>query len=215
MYDRETGSLWSQLIGQSVEGHFEGAELNIMPSVQTTWDLWVSANPRSLVMDRGDRREADPYRRYYADSSTGIHGETRRDDRLDAKALVLGVTVAGTSKAYPFAVLDRTPIVNDVFNKVPLLVTFDRSSDTASVFSPTLRGDRLTFSVVNGALRLSMRDAETGSLWDPLTGVALEGPLAGTRLERVASHYEFWFAWKDYRPETELYLGEEMPVDSG
>ena len=40
------------------------------------------------------------------------------------------------------------------------------------------------------------------------TGVAGEGRLAGTTLEQVASHYEFWFAWKDYRPQTELYKGE-------
>ena len=51
-----------------------------------------------------------------------------------------------------------------------------------------------------------IQDIETGTVWDPLTGVAQEGPLMGTVLGRMASHYEFWFAWKDYRPQTELYL---------
>ena len=50
-----------------------------------------------------------------------------------------------------------------------------------------------------------MRDLETGSLWQVLTGQAIDGPLFGQRLERLPSHYSFWFAWSDFHPETELY----------
>ena len=60
-----------------------------------------------------------------------------------------------------------------------------------------------------------LEDLETGTLWDPLTGTSREGPLAGTTLERVSSHYEFWFAWKDYRPETELFEGTETDAADG
>ena len=43
MYDRESGSLWSQVAGQAVDGEFAGQELTIIPAPQTTWelsDLW-------------------------------------------------------------------------------------------------------------------------------------------------------------------------------
>ncbi len=50
-----------------------------------------------------------------------------------------------------------------------------------------------------------MRDLETGSHWQVLTGQAIEGPLFGQRLERLPSHYSFWFAWSDFHPETDLY----------
>ena len=50
-----------------------------------------------------------------------------------------------------------------------------------------------------------LRDIETGSLWQVLTGQAVDGPLFGQRLERLPSHYSFWFAWSDFHPATELY----------
>ena len=55
----------------------------------------------------------------------------------------------------------------------------------------------------------AMKDRETGTTWSLLTGQALGGPLAGRALERLPSHYSFWFAWSDFHPETELYEGEE------
>ena len=45
-----------------------------------------------------------------------------------------------------------------------------------------------------------MRDQETGSLWQVVTGQAAEGKLFGEMLERLCSHYSFWFARSDFRP---------------
>jgi len=50
-----------------------------------------------------------------------------------------------------------------------------------------------------------MRDRETGGLWQVLTGQAVGGELFGKRLECLPSHYSFWFAWRDFHPQTELY----------
>ena len=50
-----------------------------------------------------------------------------------------------------------------------------------------------------------MRDRETRSLWQVLTGQAVEGELFGERLQRLPSHYSFWFAWSDFNLQTELY----------
>ena len=207
MYDRETGSLWSQVIGQGVDGEFKGTELTILPALQTTWERWQSEHSNTLVLDKRGRYRSDSYRSYYTDSSKGILGQTRVDNRLNSKELIVGVNVRRTAKAYPFSALRRTPVVNDVVNGVPLLVTFDSVSSTAVVFNPTVGGKRLNFRELPISGKLLMKDLETGTVWEPLTGVALEGPLTGTALEQMASHYEFWFAWKDYRPETELYQG--------
>ena len=207
MYDRETGSLWSQVIGQAVDGQLVGEELVALAVLQTTWERWLSHHPETLVLDRGGGFRLDPYRTYYTGSSRGILGETRRDPRLHPKEFIVGVTIEGLSKAYPFSELDATPVVNDIFNGVPLLVTFDSASATGVAFNPVVEGRHLEFSRHNLSEELLMKDGETGTVWDLLTGEALEGPLDGTILEKIASHYEFWFAWKDYRPETELYQG--------
>ena len=205
MYDRQTGSLWSQVIGQAVDGRLKGVELTIIPALQTTWERWVSGHPRTLVLDKGGGYRLDSYSSYYRNSSLGILGQTLVDDQLHPKEFVVGVTIGGRANAYPFSVLERTPVINDVFNGVPLLVAFHRASATGVVFKSEVGGKRLEFRGVRGSGELLMEDIETGTIWEPLTGLAEEGPLAGTILERVASHYEFWFAWKDYRPHTELY----------
>ena len=208
MYDHQTDSLWSQVIGQGVDGLFNGVKLTVIPALQTTWERWVSDNPTTLVLDKGGGYKYDSYRSYYNRSDLGILGETRIDDRVAQKEVVMGVTVAGRAKAYPFNMLAETPVVNDVFNGVPLLVTFDIASRTSVVFNPTVGGSRLKFQEVQASGEFLIEDFKTGSVWNPVTGIAREGPLAGTKLEQVASHYEFWFAWKDYRPQTELYHGQ-------
>ena len=206
MYDRETGSLWSQVIGQAVDGQFKGRSLSIIPALQTTWGRWLSSHPTTLVLDKGGSYRSDSYSSYYTDSSTGILGQTHKDNRLASKELVLGVTINDRAKAFPFRALAGTPVVNDVFNGMPLLVTFERISATGAVFNPVVEGRRLSFRETQVSGVFLLEDLETRTVWDPLTGVAREGPLEGTVLEQVASHYEFWFAWKDYRPQTELYL---------
>ena len=53
--------------------------------------------------------------------------------------------------------------------------------------------------------RAFMQDRETRSLWQALTGQAVEGELFGELLEGLPSHYSFWFACGDFNPQTELY----------
>ena len=50
-----------------------------------------------------------------------------------------------------------------------------------------------------------MRDRETDSFWQVLTGQAWGDELFGERLESLPSHYSFWFAWSDLHTPTELY----------
>ena len=62
-------------------------------------------------------------------------------------------------------------------------------------------GQPLTFEVRHERLF----DMETGSEWR-LDGLAVEGPLAGERLEPVAEAYvAFWFAWAAFQPQTRLW----------
>ncbi len=149
MYDRETSSLWSQVIGQAVDGQLKGAELTVLPAMQTTWSRWIADHPETRVLDKGGGYSSDTYDSYYRSSSLGIRGQSRRDDRLYPKEFVVGVTIEGQAKAYPFGQLDRTPVVNDVVNGVPLVITFDSDEATGMVFNPMLDGRRLNFREVS------------------------------------------------------------------
>ena len=202
MYDRNTGSLWSQILGEAVEGPLVGTKLEFLPAFQTTWSEWKSQHPESLALQKGYFGVRDPYSRYYASGQTGVIGTTNYDDRLYEKEFVVGVEHEEIAVAFPFSVLNEEPVVNYLNGDTTFLVVFNDTSGTGVVFDRTHNDQTLTFELVDG---LNLRDLETESLWDGLNGIAIEGPLEGTQLQRVKSTASFWFGWVDFFPETEVY----------
>ena len=45
MFDRETNSLWSQLLGEAVEGPFKDTRLDFVPAVHAKWSEWKEQHP--------------------------------------------------------------------------------------------------------------------------------------------------------------------------
>ena len=204
MFDRETGTLWSHLTGEALQGPLVGHQLHQVLSEQTTWGRWRIEHPQTLILkvDAVDVR-FDPYQRYYDSSDAGVIGRKHVDDRLPVKEKVIGVRVSGAVKAYSFTALARVRVVDDTVGGVPLVVVFDGPSDSGAVYRRDPGGRLLTFD--RGAGPLTMIDSETGSTWDGLSGTALAGPSAGTQLEQIAITYGFWFGWADFYPNTEVY----------
>lgn len=54
-----------------------------------------------------------------------------------------------------------------------------------------------------------MRDVETGTHWRLADGVAIRGPLNGSRLTRVVAHPAFWFGWRGYMPDSTVWRPAE------
>ena len=50
-----------------------------------------------------------------------------------------------------------------------------------------------------------MKDRKTGSRWQRLTGLAVDGPMKGARLNQLSTTLAFWFGWKDYFPKSQIY----------
>jgi hypothetical protein len=202
MYDRQTDTLWSQLLGEAVEGELKGQKLEFFPSWQTTWEDWKTRYPETLALVKGYRGNRDPYASYYDSYAAGVIGEEFEDDRLGTKDFVVGVSIGEEAMAYPFWTLNDEPVINDVLNGVLILVVFDAETASGIAFNREVDGRSLTF-INNGQLQL--RDEETGSTWDALVGEALSGEFIGTTLERVKSTSSFWFGWKDFYPDTGVY----------
>lgn len=207
MYDRETDSLWSQILGQAVEGPLKGTKLEFVESLQTTWSEWKQLHPDPRAHQKDRRGGGDSYASYYARGDAGVLGQSRQDDRLYVKEFVIGVTLDDTAKAYPFSVLNEEPVVNDRLADQPVLVVFDPNSATGAVFNRQIQDRVLSFRLETpgGLTEARLVDAETGTTWGAFTGEAMEGPLAGTQLERLPSTSSFWFGWKDWHPETAVY----------
>ena len=206
MYDHQTDTLWSHFTGDAVEGPLKGDKLQILSALHTTWGQWLALHPDTVALDKFGYGSRDGYTSYYDSDQTGIIEETNTDDRLPPKTLVAAVSIGDQHKAYSVGDLREYPVVNDTFAGVPLLVVYHAGSATSAIFEREVDGELLEFT----ALPVDWEDAplvidQEGTTWHGLSGMALDGPRAGEQLRRMQTHYSFWFAWKDWRPGTELW----------
>ncbi len=117
----------------------------------------------------------------------------------DAEVLAFGVH--DMARAIPLKRIAWHLVVNDEMNGEPIVATFCTMTDAALVYRADCSGKKLHFSPNRLAdNNLVMRDAETGSLWQQFTGEAIEGPLAGARLERIAAERLPLAKWKELWP---------------
>lgn len=207
MYDRQTGTLWSQFLGRAVDGPLDGTPLETVPVILTTWERWLTEYPDTVALDKTTGHYiGDTYATYYTmEHAAGVLGQEVEDNRLPNKELVLGVGFDAGPKAFPFSTLADKRVVNDPTARQPLMVYFDPTSDSAIAYESVVDDKLLTFSLRKEDGLEYLVDEETGTLWLPFSGQAVKGELAGSNLTRTRSTYSFWFAWTDYYPDTELY----------
>jgi len=219
LFDRETGSLWSQLLGGAVTGRMRGHELRTVPIAQTTWRDWLRAHPETLVLSiRRDplaERFTKPYSYStamgieesnipYGTYATKVGARFRRPVRGVAEgSFVLGVSLRGKAKAYPILGLERRGLVEDELAGVPLLVVPHENALSGSAFSRRVRGRTLSFRRAGPDLV----DLETGTRWSAVSGRAQSGPLEGAEVRRVRATPVYWFAWRRFFPGTAVWRG--------
>jgi thiol-disulfide isomerase/thioredoxin len=122
--------------------------------------------------------------------------------------VVLGVVVAGEARAYPWWIAKNFHVINDSVAGVPVAIAFCEQCTGAAAFRRELDGRVLSMEVpgvYNGTILL--KDRETGTLWAPFSGKALEGPLAAKRLTRIPATLTRWSEWKARHPETGVVWG--------
>lgn len=136
LYDRQTQSLWSQIMRTAISGPFKGTKLNSVPIEHTTWTDWKKHHPATLVLsiDTGHSRDyqRNPYAGYDKDERV-IFPVKFRAQGYHPKELVIGLEIDGKFKAYPFAELVKTQgEFSDTVNGKVIRVRFDakhRSGD--------------------------------------------------------------------------------------
>jgi len=199
MYDRQTRSWWSQLVGAAVEGPMEGTQLAKLPSVMTTWGKWKAMHPDTTVYIK----PSTPYSpRFTGDSFREI--ASAGEGPIRPRDWIVGLEGHVDARAYLVRALADRRVLNDRFENAPILLWISEDLSTARVLDRSVDGRTLTFALT-GDDRL--RDEETGSIWDPMTGEATSGPLEGEKLAELVSTYSLWFAWERYRPDTVLVDG--------
>jgi hypothetical protein len=97
--------------------------------------------------------------------------------------------------AYPITLMIRHEVVNDVVGGVPVLPVYCTRARMGAVFDRRLGGKTLTFGVsgftyadpdIRGGMEVFVLwDRDTESLWWPLLGEAVSGPLLGRPMQRI------------------------------
>lgn len=199
LYDKQTHSWWSQLFGKSVKGPLEGNRLSKIPSVMTTWGKWKALHPKTTVYVKPSIPHKPSFQREsFAYAARNNEGPVKADD------LIVGIEGHLEARAYLVRRLVKRRLANDTLESTPILVYMTPDSSTTRIYRREIDGRELHLELV---AEERMRDQETGSVWDPLNGVALEGELAGETLQPLVSTYAVWFAWRKYRPDT-MVMGE-------
>ncbi|MEX2584069.1 MAG: DUF3179 domain-containing protein [Gemmatimonadota bacterium] len=179
MYDRQTESWWQQVTGDRPYGR----------------------NPYAGYDDPGNQ----PLLGFFIQNA---------DPRLPAMERVVAIE-AGEGWAVTFETLREVRVVNEEIEDTPVVVFWSPGAASAldaaeiasgrdvgqtAVYDRRVAGRLLTFYPVDGGFR----DRETGSGW-MLAGWAVDGSLAGQRLEPVPHGNHFWFPWAVFRPDTQVW----------
>lgn len=157
-------------------------------------------------------------------SEITIYNERNRPKYLVPTDRVLGIVVNGQPHAWPLAILNVHEVINDTVGGVPVAATYSPWCDSVSVFDRRVGGAVRAFEVSGllcdanlvfcdkpvptegaaaGADSGSESEPSGSSLFVQLDGVAIAGPLAGTRLERLpGACITTWADWLAAHPTT-------------
>lgn len=195
MRDEETGSFWQQISGRAISGPMAGRQLELIHSDELTFALWRQENPGGAVLlpvarfqknyEPKDWEKRIGRARTVVDTSkTGI----------EARAIMLGVEIAGESRAYPLERVLQQKLVQDRLGGKPLLLVVGPDGKSVRAF---LRDGDADFYAKGDGLFL---DATAGEEWN-FKGCAA----SGSCLKPVSVIKDYWFDWHLYHPRTTVY----------
>lgn len=201
MRDEQTDSWWQQISGEAIQGKLKGEKLENVPMDEITFAVFKRENPNGRVLrPENDRIESAEWETEVAKLPVRI--STKIDNTLEPRTLVVGVIVNGKAKAYPFSAIEKQAPILDLVGGKNIVIFLGEDGKSVRVFERELDGKVLEFMrrLESGEIG----DAETGSVWD-FSGKAVVGELSGKQLKKINSIKDYWFDWKTYHPDTQLY----------
>ena len=197
MFDRESGSLWTQIDGRAIQGDRRGQRLRHRHSEHTDWATWKAQHPDTLVLEKDDDALAqigsryadylsDPDRLFMDELAEGLGG-------VGPKDTVFGIALDGQALAVTQSVLEAERIVNATLGATPVAWLYDPETGFVRAIERRLEGRVLVLEPVPGQdPRLLFRDTTSGEVrgFDELTPV---------RVDRA-----FWYAWKRSHPSSRV-----------
>lgn len=206
MQDEETGSWWQQITGYAIAGPLKGRRLVRVFHDEVAFRIWAAEHPASQVLlPAGDSA--------WVEFSTNWEEETGRypvptrvrlTDSLPPRTIVATLELKGDARAWTMEALERQQVIVDRVGGQNVVVVLGDDRKSVRAFSAEIDGRFIELFVVPGSAPLRLRDGTSGSTWD-FSGTALDGPLAGQKLQPLGVIKDYWFNWKHYHPDGRLY----------
>jgi len=136
LYDRETESLWSQLLFEAVSGESKGEKLTAIILENTTIKKWKEKYPESLILttETGFTRDyaKSPYGNYNIEEKIIFPVSHQKED-YHPKTIVIGVERNGVFKAYPWKEIKNMELIQDKINGKEIIIEVNKKAETALI----------------------------------------------------------------------------------
>jgi hypothetical protein len=212
MRDKETGTWWQQITGKAIYGPLQGATLELVLSDELTFGEWRTEFPNGQVLA--------PVAKYTKEYEPNWEPEVAKlpvvisfpGTELKSRDVVVGLTINGVARAYPWETFAKQSPVVDHVNGTPLLLVLGPDGKSFRVFVSRidardaeffLQGDDTTDTSAEKKA-WTLVDAATASQWN-FQGCATSGPAQGKCLDRIPALKDYWFDWRNYHPDTTIY----------
>jgi hypothetical protein len=180
-WDHETGSVWSQPIGEAILGPRQGDRIELLPSILTRWGPWREDHPETLALD----------------APAGF-------DRFSLDQMALVVDFGTEVAAYPVQLLRKAGVVNDVVADLEIAILIDPTNDQRwAVFSRRLDDTVVELAIVDGQLL----DAASGTRFHPTRGIGTGGDLDGQILDLLPAFTSFPEDVFTFWPDARMWAG--------
>jgi Protein of unknown function (DUF3179) len=216
MRDKETGTWWQQITGKAIYGPLAGAALELVLSDELTFGEWRAEFPSGQVLA--------PVAKYTKDYDSNWEPDVAKlpvvisfpGTELKSRDVVIGLTIDGAARAYPWETFAKQSPVLDRVNGTPLLLALGPDGKSFRVFVSRidsrdaeffLKGEDIADAPAEKPAEKkawTLLDTLTASQWN-FQGCATSGPAQGKCLDRIPALKDYWFDWRNYHPDTTIY----------
>jgi hypothetical protein len=184
MRDRETGTWWQQITGKAIYGPLHGAALDLVLSDELTFGQWRSESPSGQVLAPVTEyaKEYDPnWEPGVAKLPVVI---SFPGAELKSRDVVLGLTIAGAARAYPWETFTQQSPVLDRVNGTPLLLVLGPDGKSFRVFMSRIDGKDAEFFLQSNVADEKPVENSSGSKDDRKSN---DGPIIGAMKKDVTN----------------------------
>jgi hypothetical protein len=211
LMDRNSGSLWVQMLGIAFDGPLRGRGMPMLPAFWTNWNFasryFSNAQVLAPPLESKKAYGRDPYGNYqrrdsYYQNDILIYPVSRLDRRFHRKTPMLGLEYNNLRVGIDIPYVKKNGVVNFFMGDRALVAVHDTRMDVVRVFDRQIWEKPALFVKESGRLK----DLGTRSHWSD-DGKCLEGNLQGASMKEMFGIYAMWFAWFAMNPETLILPG--------